>query len=191
MLGRIGCMLPLFMNKRPGSWFAVSVCIERMTQMSSISAAVCGNRSVTSMPAWPCLRCLYGEGRIFPSRRLRPLAFTKLGHALAGVFVQRRLGVERVDVRRPAVHEQEDEVLGPRREVRRLGRERVAVIGQRWRGGEQAGVAQHGGEADGAEPAADAGEDVAAGDGALIAHSVVNQLVLNHDGTTGRIDQAR
>ena len=39
MLGRIGCMLPQFIRSRPGSWFGMSVCIERMTQMSSMHLA--------------------------------------------------------------------------------------------------------------------------------------------------------
>ena len=49
------------------------------------------------------------------------------GGPLAVVLRQRRLGVERIDVRRAAVHEQEDDPLGPRREVRRLRRQRIAA----------------------------------------------------------------
>ena len=40
--------------------------------------------------------------------------------------VEPRLGVERVDLRRPAVHEQEDDARGLCREVRRPCRQRVA-----------------------------------------------------------------
>ena len=49
----------------------------------------------------------------------------RLGQRFARVLGQFGLGIERIDVRRPAVHEQEDEPLGPRGEVRGLGSERV------------------------------------------------------------------
>ena len=39
--------------------------------------------------------------------------------------VELRLVVERVDLARPAIHEEEDHALGFGREVRRLGRERI------------------------------------------------------------------
>ena len=76
-----------------------------------------GNSSLTSMPLWPYLRNLNGEGSAAPVWPLgRQVA---AGQRLAGVLGERRLGVERVDVRRPAVHEQVDDVLGLGREVRR------------------------------------------------------------------------
>ena len=46
-----------------------------------------------------------------------------VGHRLAGQLVEQRLGVEQVDVARPALHEQEDDALRRRGEVRRLRRE--------------------------------------------------------------------
>ncbi len=164
-------MLPEFMNKQ-ARLVVRDVGVHRADDADVVDAArpFRGTSSLTSMPVWPCLRYLNGEGSILPSRRLQAVGFARIRARLAVVLVQVRLGVERVDVRRPAVHEQEDDALGPRREVRRLGRQRVAIVGQRWRGGEQAGVAQHAGQAHGAEPAADAGEDVAASDGALVAH---------------------
>ena len=48
---------------------------------------------------------------------------------LAGVFVQRRLGVERIDVGGPAVHEQVDDALGLRRKMRQPRRQRILVAG--------------------------------------------------------------
>ncbi len=52
----------------------------------------------------------------------------------AGVFRQRRLGIERIDVRRAAVHKQVDDALGLAEKVRPLGCERrrgTAGIGRR------------------------------------------------------------
>ena len=43
------------------------------------------------------------------------------------VLLKRRLGVERVDLAGSAVHEQEDHVLGPRREMGRLGRHQIRL----------------------------------------------------------------
>ncbi len=44
---------------------------------------------------------------------------------LAMIARQERLVVERVDLRRPTVHEQEDDPLGTRREMRRANRQRI------------------------------------------------------------------
>ncbi len=44
------------------------------------------------------------------------------------VTLQEWLVIERVDLRRTAVHEEEDHSLGARGEVRRVRRERVAEI---------------------------------------------------------------
>ena len=53
-------------------------------------------------------------------------------------FVEHRLGIERIDVRRPAVHEQVDDVLGLGREMRRRWRaERVPADGGLLRRNEQ------------------------------------------------------
>src|ERR1700678_1744231 len=61
-LGRVGCMLPEFIINSDGSWFGLSVYIERITQMSSMQAATCGKSSVTSMPLCPYGRAEKGEG---------------------------------------------------------------------------------------------------------------------------------
>src|SRR5262249_29284674 len=50
---------------------------------------------------------------------LRRLDFHQLAGVAAVVLIQHRLGVERVDLRRPPVHVEEDYVLGLRREVGR------------------------------------------------------------------------
>ena len=55
------------------------------------------------------------------------MARLSVGSGLAGVLGEQRLGVERVDVRRPAVHEQVDDVLGLGREVRRVRQQRIAA----------------------------------------------------------------
>ena len=51
-------------------------------------------------------------------------AKSRPGKRLAVVLRQHRLGVERIDVRRAAIHEQMDDLFGPRGEMRRLGRQR-------------------------------------------------------------------
>jgi hypothetical protein len=71
------------------------------------------------MPLWPPglevpLRLHQRPGGVVVERQ-RPLDRQRL----AVVRVEARLGVERVDARRAAVHEQEDHALGLRREVRR------------------------------------------------------------------------
>ena len=44
-----------------GSWFGILVCMERMTQMSSIISPTFGNNSLTSIPASPYLLNLNGD----------------------------------------------------------------------------------------------------------------------------------
>ena len=80
---------------------------------------------------------------------------------LAGVAGQRRFGVEGIDVRRAAVHEQEDEPLGPGRKVRVLGGER---IGRPAPGRcEHARLGEDARQGNGAEAATNAAENLAAG----------------------------
>ena len=50
------------------------------------------------------------------------------GHRLAVILGQHRLRIERVHLRRSAIQEQKDDVLGLRREVRRFGRERRRAL---------------------------------------------------------------
>ena len=59
-------------------------------------------------------RCEGGAGLAFRRKRTA-------GKRLTGVFGERRLRVERVDVRRAPVHEQMDDVFGAGCEMRRLG----------------------------------------------------------------------
>ncbi len=63
-------------------------------------------------------RCECGAG--LPFRRQHAA-----GQGLAGIFGERWLGVERIDVRRAAVHEQMDDVFGTRGEMRRSRQQRV------------------------------------------------------------------
>src|SRR5579885_2289569 len=48
-------MLPLFIRNRAGPWLGLSVCVERMTQTSSMQRARFGSNSLTSTPLRPCL----------------------------------------------------------------------------------------------------------------------------------------
>ena len=91
--------------------------------MSSMHSAVCGNRSETSMPLLP----YFLKVRLVPSSLAFGadeliLRFAELGRPLLPVeLVQQRLGIERLQVARPARHEQEDHRLGlGSRHVRRL-----------------------------------------------------------------------
>jgi hypothetical protein len=55
-----------------------------------------------------------------------------LGHGrrqrLAGILLQRGLGIEKIHLAGSALHEQADNVLGVRREMRCFGRERIGDI---------------------------------------------------------------
>ncbi len=81
---------------------------------------------------------------------------------LAGILRQRRLGIERIDVRRPAVHEQVDDALGLGRKVRRARRQRVGV--DHVLGGEQAFAAEELSQAERGEAHAAAAQQLAAGE---------------------------
>ena len=52
-----------------GSWFGKSVCIDRITAISSIMEPTCGNSSLTSMPLCPYFWNLKGEGKAAPVLR--------------------------------------------------------------------------------------------------------------------------
>ena len=91
------------------------------------TSATCGNRSLTGMPLWPYLLELpRATASVLPTL-LNCVGSTFIVIGLPCYFVQARLGVERVDLRRAAVHEQEDDGLGLRGEVRLLRRERVVA----------------------------------------------------------------
>ena len=94
--------------------------------MSSMHLPISGKISLTSMPDCPHLWNLNGDLKSAPGFAvgLEP------GRLLAVPLRQFGLGVERIDLRRPAVHEQVDDVLRLRREVRRLRRERVGRCGR-------------------------------------------------------------
>ena len=92
---------------------------------------MCGNQSETSMPDWPCfLKVRFDASSLFLSTPRRVLTVPND----AGSFwpcsrVQFGLRVEGIDVARPAGHEQEDDALRLRLEVRLLRRERVDALG--------------------------------------------------------------
>src|SRR4051794_32846598 len=69
MDGRIWRASPQFMSISEGSWLGTSACMERMTQMSSMHWPTFLKRSLTSMPDWPYLLNLNGEGKAAPVRR--------------------------------------------------------------------------------------------------------------------------
>ena len=72
------------------------------------------------MPHWPYFLNVNGERISAPV--LRSVAIDAAGQRLAVVAVEHRLGIEAVDLRQAAVHEQEDDVLGPRRMIREPSR---------------------------------------------------------------------
>ena len=85
--------------------------------MSSIRSPICGKISLTSMPLFPHRRTRTATASGCPS--CAPSSDSP--RASAGrVLGQHRLGIERVHLRRPAVQEQEDDVLRFGREMRRL-----------------------------------------------------------------------
>src|SRR5439155_9512930 len=63
MLGRENACSPVFICRQAPLWLMLSATIERITHRSSTHIATCGNRSLTSIPAWPCFLNLNGDGR--------------------------------------------------------------------------------------------------------------------------------
>ena len=89
-----------------------------MMQRSSTHRATCGNSSLTAIPLSPYCWNFQGEPSSFPVSANWTRGFAN-GKRLAVVALEQRLVVERIDVRRPPLHEQEDDPLGPGGEVRR------------------------------------------------------------------------
>ena len=56
MLGRLNVAEPVWMPMVAPKWSPLMFFIERMTQISSIMLPMCGNKSLTSVPDWPCRR---------------------------------------------------------------------------------------------------------------------------------------
>ncbi len=78
-----------------------------------------------------------------------------IGHRLTVQLFQARLGVEGIDVRRTAVHEQEDHPFGPGGKVRSPWSQRIDGRFRCRSGSNQTGVGQDRGQAQSAKPAAD------------------------------------
>ena len=85
----------------------------------------CGKISLTSMPLCPYFLNVNGDFSRLPV--LRSVCRLPEGIGLPLYFVEHRLGIERVHLRRSAVQEQIDDALGLGRKMRRLGRQRVGV----------------------------------------------------------------
>src|SRR5262245_12619027 len=68
-LGRGSRPSPQFIRSNDGSWFGTSACIDRMTQMSSMWAAVWAKSSLTSMPDRPYRANLNGDFMAAPVLR--------------------------------------------------------------------------------------------------------------------------
>src|ERR1700693_2890245 len=67
--GRPGTRWPQFIRKSDGSWFGISVYIERITQTSSIESPSLGKISLISMPLLPQRRKAKGEASRLPVLR--------------------------------------------------------------------------------------------------------------------------
>ena len=105
-----------------GAWLNCVVFIDRMMAISSACCCRYGSSSEISLPDWPRGRNSNGDpsSRGVPLHEREALAFGDDAgrNLLAVVLLQQRLVVEQVELRRRARHEQEDDVLGLRREVR-------------------------------------------------------------------------
>ena len=114
MLGKPGVMRPEKSSYCAAEWTTMSPWHERITAISSMHFAVCGNRSETSMPLSPYLleRPLRAEQLGVAVDELI-LRFAELRRSrLAVQLVEQRLGIERFQVARSAGHEQKDDGLG-------------------------------------------------------------------------------
>ena len=116
--------MPVFMNVWAGSWLIASVTIERTMQISSATVAEVREERADLLARLAELLegVLRGEALQLLALELGdrlPLG-ERLGHRLAVHLGQLRLVVERLQVRRPAGHAQEDDPLGLRGEVQRV-----------------------------------------------------------------------
>ena len=123
MLGRLGCRWPTFIISIAPACSGMSVCIEWMKQMSSTHSADVREDVADPLAALAVLPEAVRRREQAVLRVAQRLAID-LGRALAGVLGDLRLVVERVDLRRPARHEELNDVLGLRGEVRQLGQQR-------------------------------------------------------------------
>ena len=148
-------------------WIGESAVIECRKAMSSTQVARCGNRSLTHLPHWPyCLNFHFG-----PTTRpwfFVPAAAEGLDRdRLAVQLVQLRLVVERIDLAGTAVHEQEDDALGLRRQRRLLRSERIAELRHALGGagllGEEVVQREQAGQREAGEAGAGFPEELAAG----------------------------
>ena len=90
--------------------------IERMIARSSTHWPTWGNKSLTGIPLSPYRRNFHGQPSTLPTL-LNCVGWVLTLIGLAVFAVEARLGVERVDLRRSAIHEQEDDAPRLRREV--------------------------------------------------------------------------
>ena len=89
--------------------------------MSSTQVAISGYQSLTQVPDWPCCLNLRWQAEQIACTRCGPSTSPggrNYRAAACRQFVQRRLGVEQVDVAGPAVHETPDDRLRLRLERR-------------------------------------------------------------------------
>ena len=114
----------MFIWQTPAEWLMPSAEHERITRKSSAQPGDVRQPVGNPQPALPML---------LPRAAGRPKAANDLAHrrddlaeSSAGngcpPAVEQRLGIEQVEMARPAFHEQEDHVLCPRRKMRRPSR---------------------------------------------------------------------
>ena len=98
-----------------GAWLNCVVCIDRTMAMSSASFAVHGSSSEICAPDWPCWRNANGLASSFGvplmNAKRSPLTNSS-GTAWPSCFVSAGFGVEEIELRRRAGHEQVDDALG-------------------------------------------------------------------------------
>ena len=118
MLGRTNVSLPVCHSRTAPPCREFEQCIELITQRSSARSARCGNSELIQSPLSPCWRNSNGEPTRLPMRLGNDTTRGRFsgGKRTAAVARQERLGIERIQVRRAAEHEQHDHPLHPRRE---------------------------------------------------------------------------
>ena len=126
MLGRPGSGEPVLRKICAGAWLNWSVCIDLTIAMSSTTFARCGSISESSAPALavPGERESRADIRLASGRMkaYRWSLTTSAGTGWPSYFAQLRLVVEQVELAGRPGHEQVDDPLRLRREVRRPGR---------------------------------------------------------------------
>ena len=118
----------MFICRQAPLWLMLSATMERMTQRSSMQPATWGNSSLTSMPLWPCLPNLNGDGSRLPGPGAHQLRLLER-QRLAAFWARRGLGSNVSTCDGPPDMKRKITRLARAGNMRRLDGQRVVGVG--------------------------------------------------------------